>query len=237
MLFCYKKGEMGMKLFQTKLYELLEIEPGVTALIGGGGKTSLLYHLVGELYRRGTVAIATTTHIKKPDQFPFAATEEEAKRLLAERGYVCIGTETGDGKLTAPSFAGWEHLADYVLVEADGAKMHPLKAHAAHEPVIPVGCGNVICVAGASGFQTPIVQAVHRPEVFAALAEVSEQSIATPELVAKVLEKEHLHTRVFLNQVDALHRFFGKASIKEFAKELNCPVVAGSLRQGSWQKY
>ena len=227
---------MGMKLFQTRLFELLEIKPGVTALIGSGGKTSLLYHLAGELCRRGTVAIATTTHIKKPDQFPFAATEEETKKLLTERGYVCIGTEAEDGKLTAPSFAGWEQTADYVIVEADGAKMHPLKAHAEYEPVIPDGCENVICVVGASGFQTPIVQAVHRPEIFAALAEVSQQSIATPELVAKVLEKEQLHTRVYLNQVDTLHRFFGKAAIKEFAKEMNCSVVAGSLRQGTFEK-
>lgn len=225
-----------MKLFQTRLFELLEIKPGVTALIGSGGKTSLLYHLAGELCRRGTVAIATTTHIKKPDQFPFAATEEETKKLLTERGYVCIGTEAEDGKLTAPSFAGWEQTADYVIVEADGAKMHPLKAHAEYEPVIPDGCENVICVVGASGFQTPIVQAVHRPEIFAALAEVSQQSIATPELVAKVLEKEQLHTRVYLNQVDTLHRFFGKAAIKEFAKEMNCSVVAGSLRQGTFEK-
>ena len=229
-----------MKLFGTKLYELLEIQPGVTALIGGGGKTTMLYHLAGELYRRGTVAITTTTHIKKPGQYPFAATEEEAKRLLMERGYVCIGTEVEDGKLTAPSFAGWEQIADYVLVEADGAKMHPLKAHAEHEPVIPAGCENVICVVGASGFQMPIIQAAHRPEIFAALAEASEQSIATPERVAKVLEKEHLHTRVFLNQVDSvpnkLQKSISKATVKDFANGLTCPVVSGSLRQGIWQK-
>ena len=231
---------MRVKLFGTKLYELLEIKPGVTALIGSGGKTTLLYHLAGELYQRGTVAIVTTTHIKKPAQYPFAATEAEAKRMLAERGYVCIGTEVEDGKLTAPDFAGWEQIADYVLVEADGAKMHPLKAHAVYEPVIPALCENVICVVGASGFQTPIVQAVHRPEIFAALAEVSEQSIATPELVAKVLEKEHLHTRVFLNQMDSAQDKFrksiSKATVKDFAGGLSCPVVSGSLRQGIWQK-
>lgn len=225
-----------MKLFGMKLHELLEIRPGVTALIGSGGKTTLLYHLAGELCRRGTVAITTTTHIRKPDQYPFAATAEEAKKLLEERGYVCIGTETEDGKLTAPTFAGWEQIADYVIVEADGAKMHPLKAHADYEPVIPDGCENVICVVGASGFGKPIVQAVHRSEIFAALAEVSEQKTATPELVAKVLEKEALHTRVFLNQVDELSGFTAKAAVKEFAKGLTCSVISGSLRQGIWQK-
>ena len=32
-----------------KLYELLQIKPGVTALMGSGGKTSLMYHLAGSL--------------------------------------------------------------------------------------------------------------------------------------------------------------------------------------------
>ena len=218
------------------LCDLLEIRPGVTALIGGGGKTTLLYHLAGELSRRGTVAIATTTHIKKPDQFPFAAGLEAAKTALAERGFVCIGTEAEDGKLTVPSFDGWENIADYVLVEADGAKMHPLKAHADHEPVIPAGCENVICVVGAAGFGKPVVQAAHRPEIYAALTEVSEQANITPEIAAGVVEKEALHTRVFLNQTDALQGFTAKSAVKDFAKGLSCPVVSGSLRQGIWQK-
>lgn len=218
------------------LCDLLDVKPGVTALIGGGGKTSLLYHLAGELSRRGTVVITTTTHIKKPDQFPFADTAEEAKRLLAERNFVCIGTEVEDGKLAAPAFAGWESIADYVLVEADGAKMHPLKAHADYEPVIPQGCGNVICVAGASGFGQAVTLAAHRPEIYAALAEVPEQTNITPEIAARVVEKEALHTRVFLNQTDALQGFTAKSAVKDFAKWLSCPVVSGSLRQGIWQK-
>ena len=218
------------------LCDLLEIKPGVTALVGGGGKTSLLYHLAGELSRRGSVAITTTTHIKKPDQFPFAAAAEEAKMLLAEKKYVCIGTEAEDNKLTAPTFAGWENIADYVIVEADGAKMHPLKAHAEYEPVIPAGCENVICVVGASGFGRAVALAAHRPEIYAALAEVSEQTNVTPEIAAKVVEKEALHTRVFLNQTDALQGFAAKSAVKDFAKGLSCPVVSGSLRRGIWEK-
>ena len=225
-----------MKMFETKLYQMLEIKPGVTALIGSGGKTTLLYHLAGELYQRGTVAIATTTHIKKPDQYPFAATEEEAKRLLMERHYVCIGTETEDGKLTAPSFAGWEQIADYVIVEADGAKMHPLKAHAEHEPVIPADCENVICVVGASGFGEPIQMTAHRAERYAELAGVGLAAKVTPEIAAKVITAEKLCSRVFLNQTDALKGFFTGGQIKEFAKALDIPVVAGSLRQGAFEK-
>ena len=33
-----------------KLCDLLGIRPGITALIGGGGKTTLMYHLARELH-------------------------------------------------------------------------------------------------------------------------------------------------------------------------------------------
>ena len=36
-----------------ELRELLEIGPGLTALIGGGGKTTLMYHLASELRQQG----------------------------------------------------------------------------------------------------------------------------------------------------------------------------------------
>ena len=38
-----------------ELRELLEIGPGLTALIGGGGKTTLMYHLAAELRQQVTV--------------------------------------------------------------------------------------------------------------------------------------------------------------------------------------
>ena len=218
------------------LCDALEVKGGVTALIGSGGKTSLMYHLAGELSRRGTVIITTSTHIRKPEQFPFAATAEETRRLLAEKKCVCIGTEAADGKLTAPAFAGWETMAEYVLVEADGAKGRPLKAHADYEPVIPAGCDNVICVVGASGFDQPVAFAVHRPELFTAAMSVGEQTKVTPVLAAQAVEKEHLYTRVFLNQTDALGGLKANWQVREFAKEISGPVVSGSLRQGIWEK-
>ena len=49
-----------------KLCDLLGIRPGITALIGGGGKTTLMYHLARELRQYGTVAVTTTTRIWPP---------------------------------------------------------------------------------------------------------------------------------------------------------------------------
>ena len=83
-----------------------------------------------------------------------------------------------------------EQLADYVLVEADGSRRLPLKAHAPHEPVIPKEAGCVLCVVGAHGFDRPIREAVHRPEQFCALTGARPDEPASPALAARALAAE-----------------------------------------------
>ena len=65
-----------------ELWELLGIRPGLTAVIGSGGKTSLLRVLAQELSHRGTVLVSTTTRIMRPDWCPFAATAVSCVRAL-----------------------------------------------------------------------------------------------------------------------------------------------------------
>ena len=88
----------------AQLWELLEIEKGLTAVMGSGGKTGLLYELAEELRPYGTVLLATTTHIMRPPQYPFAATAAELASALTSHGAACAGSFTAEGKLTAPDF-------------------------------------------------------------------------------------------------------------------------------------
>ena len=202
--------------------EALQVCPGITAIIGGGGKTTLLYRLARELEGRGSVIVTTSTHIFKPTDLPFALTAEKVSGIL------CVGTPCENGKLSAPqqSFGELTALADYVLVEADGSAGRPLKAHAPHEPVIPCEANQVICVAGASGLNRPAAETAHRPERFMAL---SGSETATSEAVAAVLNKEALHTRVLINQADSPERI---AAAGELVRLLDCPVVIASLQKG-----
>ena len=48
-----RKGEEGC---MERLCDVLEVRRGVTAVIGGGGKTSLLYRLASELRERDPAA-------------------------------------------------------------------------------------------------------------------------------------------------------------------------------------
>lgn len=209
----------------TSFVQQLDITRGLTAIIGGGGKTSLLYRLAQELSERGSVIVATSTHIWPPEHLPVH------ERTGAVRNAVCVGSRCESGKLGAPEqpFSELTKLADYVLVEADGSAGRPLKAHLPHEPVIPPEAAQVIAVVGLSGFGRPICEAAHRPEVFARLAGTETGAPAAPQHAARVLTAEGLHTRVLLNQADAPERIAAGSSL---ARLLDCPVVLASLQKG-----
>ena len=213
---------------------LLGVEKGVTALIGGGGKTTLMYTLAEELRLRGSVIVTTSTHIRRPPQYPLLLTAEPAavSAALAEHGVVCVAAEGPEGKLTAPalSFDALGALADFVLVEADGAKRLPLKAHAPHEPVIPPNARQTICVVGADGFGRPIRQVCHRPERYAALCGAAEDDVVTPAREAAVLHAEGYDAGwVYINKVETAA---DRANAEALAALLPGKVVAGSL----WKK-
>lgn len=216
-----------------KLSACLDIRPGVTAVIGGGGKTTLLRVLGEELAEAGNrVLLCASTKI-----LPFAGlenltapSEEALAEALEKRRLVCAGSPVpGTGKLTAPPvpMARLAALADYVLVEADGSAGRPMKAHAPHEPVIPAEANQTVLVIGASGFGQPIFQAAHRPERYAALAGVSLDAEVTPEIAAAVIDAEGFADRVLVNQVETAEQIAAARRLEEL---LACPVLSSALK-------
>ena len=241
-----------METVSGNLASALRIEPGITAIIGSGGKSTLLKTLGLELMRAGGgVLLCTTTHMFPVAGVPWDGSNRrlgaapwkpgaahvpgctcEACAGLA-RGSICqagvLDPETG--KLSAPA-EPLNELAqrfDYVLAEADGSKRLPLKAHAAWEPVIPSGTANVVC---ASGLGKPVAEVAHRPELFCERCGCELTDIATPERVAQVLNAEmqalKLGTaRAMLNQVDTLS---DPTMADRFEAALNRPLIATSLK-------
>lgn len=130
-------------------------------------------------------------------------------------------------------FEGWDALADYTLVEADGSAGKPFKGHEKHEPVLPPRRNTTILVLGADGFGRPISVAAHRPALYARLAGVPENRPVTPAIAARVAAREGFHDQVFVNQVDQEEE---RPLARQLAERLDCPVAAGSLRSGCWEK-
>lgn len=215
-----------------ELAKLLQIQPGVTALIGSGGKTSTMLALADELGRMARVIVCTSTRILPPDGLPLllGADAARAPEVLGAHGVVCIGQAAEKGKLAAPEvpFQQLMQWAGFVLVEADGSKRLPVKAHEPYEPVVPPGANQTIALFGLSGLGKPIREVAHRAELYAKNLGVSPDTILTPQLAAAHLNLEALHTRVLLNQADVPG---GRALARAMAEALRTPVCMASLRE------
>lgn len=219
-----------------KLAPLLKIEKGVTAIIGSGGKTTLLRTLSGEL--PGRVLLCTSTHFQGYADLPTVLdpTAVDLRKALAAHPIVCAAGRSPTGKLVdcGLPYETLADLADFVLVEADGSRQRPLKAHALHEPVIPPCTRQVICVVGLSGLHRPVSEVVHRPELFCPLVGCTPEDEATPERVARALVQEHLADTYFLNQAESGSDLQDAKIIASHLKSQGFSVVAGSQREKSY---
>lgn len=219
-----------------KLAPLLKIEKGVTAIIGSGGKTTLLRTLSGEL--PGRVLLCTSTHFQGYADLPTVTdpTESSLREALWKHPIVCAARRSPTGKLVdcGLPYETLADLADFVLVEADGSRQRPLKAHALHEPVIPPCTRQVICVVGLSGLHRPVSEVVHRPELFCSLASCTEADEATPERVSRALVQEHLADTFYLNQAESGSALQDAKIIASYLKPHGFSVVAGSQREKSY---
>lgn len=212
--------------------QALSVRPGTTAIIGSGGKTTLLRTLAAELSRTARVIVCTTTHIFPEQTMPclVSPTAQALAAALDAAPCVCVGSLSEHGKFGPPElpFSTLMRLADYVLTEADGAKRLPLKAHAPHEPVIPPEANQTILVVGASGFGKSAAQSVHRAQLFAEKFGVSPDVSVTPALLAQLLRQEGLCTRVLINQVESEQDI---QNAKALAALLPYPVAMAALQR------
>jgi len=183
----------------------------VISLVGGGGKTTILYALAYRYSAQGKrVLVSTTTHIRRPSA-NYAPDEAARDKLWSSGTYAVAGAPAENGKLTVPpNLPAWMAAADTVLLEADGAKHHPCKAPAAHEPVILPQSDIVLAVAGLSAMEKPLRDVCFRLEAACELLDVPPETPLTPGLLAKLLAsgaggRKNVGTRQFyavLNQAD-----------------------------------
>ncbi len=190
----------------------------VVSLVGGGGKTTLLYAMAAHCASRGwKVLVTTTTHILCPADGTLAQTDAQLQALWARSSYAVVGTPAPGGKLTAPAadqLAAWMDQADGAFIEADGAKHLPCKAPAAQEPVLLPQSDIVLGVAGLSALGQPLHKVCFRLEQACALLQAEPETLLTPELLAQLLAsprggRKQVGDRLFygvLNQADSAQR-------------------------------
>lgn len=171
------------------------------ALVGAGGKTTVLFQIAREYLP--PVLVTTTTHFAETqaalgDMHIVLDYPQDVARLTAPASpalFVLSGRPDGQGRLTgldAESLDELHRFADErsmpLLIEADGARQLPLKAPAEHEPALPPFVDTVVIVAGLSALGKLLSpEWVHRPERFAQLTGLGLGEPITLEALGRVL--------------------------------------------------
>ena len=164
----------------------------IIAVVGSGGKTTLIKRLAARYRGEGkTVLVTTTTHMFIEADTLLTDDAATILRTLRETGYAMAGIPEGVKirALSRETFRTVCTQADVVLVEADGSKHMPLKFPNATEPVIPDDAEEIIVVWGPHGLGRPAREVCHHLELVRACLGIDEDTPVTREHVAALLER------------------------------------------------
>jgi len=179
------------------LSERLGLQPReLVAIVGAGGKTTIMGILAEELSSSDTSLILTTTTKMGADQVTepvcWSSDPDVVEAMLAPDTPLSVLIGEAGGKVTGLQPGAVDRLfdatsADYVIAEADGARSLSIKAPADHEPVIPSLSTMVIVVVGADALMNTLESVGHRVDRLAALTGLSGNDVITPHVAAEIL--------------------------------------------------
>lgn len=235
---------------------VLGLEPqGVLSLVGGGGKTSLMFHLAHSLAAAGKKVLTTTTtkifhstglqsrHVLvEPDPQRLL---ERATQLLDFTGHMTAAAAS----LPANKLQGYpaeairlfrdSGLFDWIVVEADGSGRRPLKAPASHEPVIPDVTTVLVAVAGLEVLGQPLSEeSVFRPELAAPIMGLQQGDIINPQALSRLFTHPSGSFKgaptdarrfIFLNKADHAGRVFAAGAVAAFLRHDPKPAAVTLL--------
>lgn len=223
---------------------------GVLSLTGGGGKTSLMFHLARHLARQGKrVLTTTTTKIFAPtaEQSATVFVDPDPAGILrqaatcATASHITAAAQPIDGgKLQgfAPEVIGIfaeSGLFDWILVEADGSARRPLKAPADHEPVIPAVTSILVAVAGLEVMGAPLgEELVFRSALAGPLMGLAPGQTITPATLARLFTHPSgafkgapvgVRRLIYLNKADNPERIEAAAEFAQILRQQPHPIA------------
>ena len=168
----------------------------IIAVVGSGGKTTLIKKLAARYRSEGkTVLVTTTTHMFIEEDTLLTDDAAAILRALNKTGYVMAGIPDGEKikALSRETFDAVCTCADVVLVEADGSKCLPLKYPNATEPVIPENVAEMIVVCGLNAIGQKAKNVCHRLELVKACLGIEDDTVITPAHVQKLITEGYLN--------------------------------------------
>ena len=167
----------------------------IKAIVGSGGKTTLLKTLAEQYRGQGkTVFVTTTTHMLVEEDTLLTDDADTIIKALKDAGYAMAGIPEGIKikALSEETYAAVCAHADVVLVEADGSKHMPLKHPNSTEPVIPDNAEEIIIVCGLNALGQKAKDVCHRLELVKDCLGIDDEGIITPTHIQKLVTEGYL---------------------------------------------
>lgn len=257
---------MADSLAQLPTFRRVARKPQIITLIGGGGKTCLMF-LWARCLRELGMSVVTTTTTKLCEETPPGvriipvASPAAAQAALLNPCVESIPLLVG-GRLPAENKlagipADWldrlhaEFPATFFLVEGDGSAGRSLKGHLPHEPVIPAATSLLAPVIGLDILGKPLMENhVHRPEVFAGITGLHPGDTIDASAILGVLQNPGGYLAKapptaavipVLNKVDLLQQPADATALARRILTAALPRVqavwAGSVRQNLFKEF
>lgn len=240
------------------LYEALKIKKNRSiAIIGSGGKTSIIYRLADELSIKGRILVTTTTKMFYPEENKFNVCITDcinqfnnfidkssnnkpfflAKSVISNNKVEGISSRLADLLIT-------QNLFDYILIEADGAMNKSLKYHDFYEPVIPMLSKMIIICVGIDCINKEFnSNNVHRANLAIESIGISLNTIIKPYHVVKCIKycltnKKHMMENkkkvLLINKVEDDSDIDAATEIGAQLRQYFDEIIISSLRNKRW---
>lgn len=177
------------------------------AIVGGGGKTTVMHTLGAQLGGSRVLTCTTKMGHDQTGGLPTLLSPTDDELVDAAAAGPVVAWKAIDGQkaigVDPETCDRWFGLVDHVIIEADGSRRRPFKAPADYEPVVPSSVTLMVSVIGADALGRVIADQCHRPLRVAALADCTPYERLTPEAAATVI----LHERGARKELPADARF------------------------------
>ena len=180
----------------------------IIAVVGAGGKTSLIRQYAAAYLEKGLkVFVTTSTHMMIEADTLLTDDADAIIRELEEKHYVMAGIQYHERIKALPSdvYRKVCQHADVVLVEADGSKHKPVKFPNQHEPVIYDNVDEIIVVCGLHALHKKAFEAAHRLDLVKKCLNIEDDT---------EIRGEHIQKLVMEGYVEPLRKKYPDKTVK-----------------------
>ena len=229
-----------MKFYQILFHDHELARSTCTALIGGGGKTTLLSAMGKELSEHFPHVLLTSVTKSQTDS-PFSVEYYKNVRksndnsiLKLDNPVFVVNAKINNDKyqgISEKQLNGIINHFDLCLFESDGARNKSLKAHNNVDPIIPDCATHLVIIVGADVVDSNLSDGfVHRTDLFQENWEIDLQDTLSPDFIAEVISTKKGYLSKLHHQLEIAY-FINKA--EEFGNQANELAHAVKSQTGS----